>query len=424
MKKLSFALAMLTIVSLALTGCAAPQAQAPQTIKIGLITQLTGDMAVVGQTVRNGAEMAVKEINAEGGVEVNLKKYKIELVVADSEGQEAKAVAAALKLITQDNVLAIVQHERSQTAVPVALIAESTKTVLIGGIAAPEFTMDSMTKQPRKYVFRSTFSSDFQGPALAQFTLTQLGAKKAAVLYDSESLYNRSLAESFKATFVGGISAGATALFTGLDNAPLPIGVFGGEGIGEGAIQDFSGEVVAFESYKTGDKDFAAQLNRIKAANPDVLFLPNYLTDVPTQVKQAKSLGIAATIVGPDTMAQADMLKACGAACDGAYATTDFRPEIPNKLADKFIQDYAAAYGAAPEWPAASAYDSIKILAMALERGAKVDREALRDGMTRVSYDGVSGNISFRAGSGDPVKAANIMQIKGGQFVWVANVQP
>lgn len=418
------ALAVLTIVSLMLgvAACAA-KAEPPQPIKIGLITQLTGNMGVVGQTVRNGAELALKEINADGGVEVGRKRYKIELVVADSEGQEVKAVAAAQDLITQDNVLAIVQHERSQTAVPVSLVAESGKTVLIGGIAAPEFTTDSMTKQPRKYVFRSTFSSTFQGPALASFALTQLGARKAAVLYDSESTYNRSLAESFKAKFTEGVSADESTLFTGVDGNPLYVGV-AGEGLGQGPLASISGAVVAFESYKTGATDFTAQLTRIKDAGAEVLFLPNYLTDVPTQVKQARSLGIAATIVGPDTLAQVDMLKACGAACDGVYVSTDFRPEIPNKLAEKFIQDYAAAYGAAPEWPAASAYDSVKVLAMALRRGGTVDREALRAGMSKVSYDGVSGNIRFGAGTGDPLKAANIMQVKDGRFVWIANVQP
>lgn len=423
MRKVAVVLAVLMFISIVLTGCAAQQVQTPQTIKLGLITQLTGNMGAVGQTVRNGAELAVSEINAEGGVKVSGKQYKIELLVADSEGQEVKAVEAAQKLITGDNVLAIVQHERSQTAVPVSLIAESAKTVLIGGIAAPEFTMDSMTRQPRKYVFRSTFSSAFQGPALASFALTQLGAWKAAVLYDSESAYNRSLAESFKAKFTEGVSADESTLFTGVDGNPLFLGV-AGKGLSQGPLPVANGDVVAFESYKTGDTDFTAQLTRIKEAGADVLFLPNYLTDVPAQVKQAKNLGITAPIVGPDTLAQVAVLEACGAACNGIYVTTDFRPEIPNKRAEKFIQDYAAAYGVAPEWPAASAYDSIKVLAMALERGAKVDRETLRDGMTRVSYDGVSGNIRFSAGTGDPVKAANVMQINDGQFVWIADVEP
>jgi branched-chain amino acid transport system substrate-binding protein len=258
---------------------------------------------------------------------------------------------------------------------------------------------------------------------LASFALTQLGARKAAVLYDSESAYNRSLAESFRAKFTEGVSADESTLFTGVDGNPLYLGV-SGEGLGQGALASINGDVVAFESYKTGDTDFTDQLTRIKEAGADVLFLPNYLTDVPAQVNQAKSLGITATIVGPDTLAQVDMLQACGAVCDGVYVTTDFRPEIPNKLAEKFIQNYAAAYGAAPEWPAASAYDSVKVLALALKRGAKVDREALRDGMTRVSYNGVSGNIRFAAGTGDPLKAANIMQIKDGQFVWIADVEP
>lgn len=415
MRKVSFALVLLTIVSLALglAACGGTVAPAPETIKFGLITQLTGDMAALGQTIRNGVELAIQEINDAGGVEISMKKYKIELIVKDSEGKEEVAIAAAQQLITQDNVLAIIETERSQVAVPVSWVAENAQTVLIGGIASPAFTVDPQTQQAKKYVFRTTFSTDFQGPALAKFALTQLGATKAAVLYDSESAYNRGLAESFKERFTVGVTGDEAVMFVGLDGVPIA------------PVQAFAGEVVAFESYKTGDTDFTAQLTRIKKTAPDVLFMPNYLVDLPLQAKQARDLGITARFLGPDTWAHADMLEACGSYCEGAYFTTDFRPEIPNKAAEKFIATYTTQYGSPPESPAALAYDAVQVLVLALERAGKVDREALRDGMTRVrEYEGVAGAIQFQPGSGDPLKAANIMRIKGGVFDWVANVQP
>ncbi len=415
MRRVSFILSVLALASLVFgaAGCAA-QPQAPQTIRIGLITQLSGDMAATGQTVRDGAELAVKEINAAGGVEVNLKKYPLELIVADSEGREDVAIAIAQRMITQDGVLAIIEHERSQTAVPVSWIAENARTVLIGGIASPDFTVDPVTRQPKKYVFRNTFSLDFQGPALAQFALGQMGARRAAVLYDSESAYNRGLAEAFKKTFTEGITE--NYVFIGPSGEPV------GEGLGKPLLV---GEVVAFESYKTGDKDFTAQLKRIKEAAPDVLFMPNYLVDVPTQAKQARDMGITAPLLGPDTWAHDLMLKECGSYCEGAFLATDFRVEIPNKLAEKFVADYIAAYGVAPESPAALTYDSVKMLELAFYRGTKVDREALRDGMTRLrTFQGVTGAIAFEPGTGNSLKSANIMQIKNGKFTWFADVSP
>ena len=414
MRRVSFALAVLTILGLALgvVGCA-PQAQAPQTIKVGVIAELTGDLAVIGQMSKNGVELAVNEINDAGGVEISMKKYKLEPIVEDCAGKEDLAIAAAQKLIAQDDVLAIIGPDISKAAIPASWVAENTKTVMIGtSVTNPDFTVDPQTKQPKKYVFSVTFNDDFQGAALAKFALTQLGATKAAVLYDSESAFNRGLAERFKESFTAGVGDEG-AVFVGLDGVPI------------GPAQSFAGEVVAFESYKTGDTDFTAQLTRIKKAAPDVLFMPNYLNEVPLQAKQARALGIDVPLLGADTWAVADLLKACGSNCEGAYLTTDFRPEIPNEAAQKFIADYTAKYGSAPESPAALAYDAVQVLALALERAAKVDREAMRDGMTGVSrYEGVTGHIEFKAGSGVPIKSANIMQIKDGKFVWFANVQP
>jgi branched-chain amino acid transport system substrate-binding protein len=425
---MSFALSVLIIVSLVLgvAGCAGTAPTAAETIKVGLITQLSGDLAALGQTVRNGVEMAVKEINDAGGAEVGGKKYKIELIVEDSEGSEEVAIAKAQKLITQDNVLAIVEHEKSQVAIPVSWVAETGKTVLIGGIASPDFTVDPQTKQAKKYIFRSTFSLNFQGPALAEFALRYLNAKRAAVLYDSESAYNRGLAEAFKKGFIEGATGNEAFVFVGSDGAPISAGGWdAGAPLSSSPVQTLAGDVVAFESYKTGDTDFTAQLNRIKAAAPDVLFMPNYLVDVPEQAKQARALGIDAQLLGPDTWAHADMLEACGSSCEGAYLTTDFRPEIPNKQAEKFIADYTTTYGSPPESPAAASYDCVGVLMQALNIAGKVDREALRDGMTRVNqYPGVTGQIWFGAGTGDPIKAANIMHVKGGVFVWDANIEP
>ena len=180
MKKTSAVLAILIILSLVLAGCTAQQAQSPKAIKIGLIAELTGDMSVVGASCKNAAELAVREINDAGGLEVSMKKYKVELIVADNASKEDQTISAAQKLITLDNVVAVVGPNASRFAIPASWIAENTKTVLISPWStSPETTLDTTTNAPRKYVFRAAFTDDFQGRAGCRFRLEQIGGEES-----------------------------------------------------------------------------------------------------------------------------------------------------------------------------------------------------------------------------------------------------
>lgn len=416
MKKLPAVFVMLIISALAiagmLAGCTAQQAQPPKPIKIGLIAELTGDRSAVGASCKNAAELAVKEINDAGGLEVSEKKYQIELIVADNASKEEQTIAAAQQLITLDNVVAVVGPNASRFAIPASWIAENTKTVLISPWStSPETTLDTATNAPRKYVFRAAFTDDFQGRALASFAWNKLGAKRAAVLYDADSAYNRVLAEQFKTYFTTG--TGDPIFFAGLDGAPV------------GEVQTIgSGQVVAFESYHTGDQNFTAQLTRIKEANPDLIFLPNYANEAPLQIQQAKALGITAPFLGGDGWGSVDLLRQCRADCEGYYFSAHYAADNPSPAAAKFVEAYQAAYGAIPDDVAALTFDSFQLLLSALRSAAKVDREALRVALARQSIEGVTGPIRFQTGTGDPAKNTVILQIKGGKFVWFANAQP
>jgi len=172
---------------------------AEKTIKLGVIAELTGDMPAVGASCRNAAELAVKEVNAAGGLQVGKEKMKVELVVEDNAGKADQSAAAAQKLITQDEVVAIVGPNASRYAIPASEIAESEKTVLITPWSTnPKTTMDEKTGKPKDYVFRACFIDPFQGGVLAKFAYQTLKAKKAAVLYDVASDYNKGIAEVFK----------------------------------------------------------------------------------------------------------------------------------------------------------------------------------------------------------------------------------
>ncbi len=389
MKKASFVLVMLLTISMVLTGCAATGGT--QTIKVGVVAELTGDIPAVGASCKNAAEMAVKEVNDAGGLEVGGKKYQVELFIEDNAGKADQSASAAQKLITQQNVVAIIGPNASRYAIPASEIAESSKVVLISPWSTnPKTTLDAKTNEPKKYVFRAAFIDDFQGRVVAKFAMDNLGAKKAAVLYDVASDYNKGIAEFFKKTF-----------------------------------EENGGTIVAFETYTTNDKDFSAQLTKIKEAAPDVVFLPNYYSEVPLQIQQAKRLGINVPFLGSDSWGSAELIKLCGADCEGYYFSTHYAADNATPVAKNFIDGYTAKYGSTPDDVAALTYDSFGLLWSALKSAGKVDRQAVRDALAKVSnYEGVTGNMKFQEGSGDPIKSAVILQVKGDKFVWFANANP
>lgn len=389
MKKSFLVIAILIITSLLLASCGS--AADGDVIKVGVVAELTGDIPAVGTSCKNAAELAVKEINDAGGLEVGGKTYKVELYIEDNAGKADQSASAASKLITQQNVVAIIGPNASRYAIPASEIAESSKVVLISPWSTnPRTTLKGDTNEPKEYVFRAAFIDPFQGRVVAKFALENLGAKNAAVLYDVASDYNKGIAEFFKQTF-----------------------------------EESGGTVVAFETYTTGDKDFSAQLTKIKDTAPDVIFLPNYYSEVPLQIQQAHRLGIEVPFLGSDSWGSAELITLCGAECEGYYFSTHYAADAATPVATKFIEDYKAAYGSTPDDVAALTYDSFGLLWNALQAAGAVDRESVRTGMSQITnYEGVTGNMAFEAGSGDPVKSAVILQVKGDKFVWFANANP
>ncbi len=387
MKKF-FCLSFLAILLLTFSGCGGGDSD---TVKIGLIAELTGDVPAVGASCKNAAEMAIKEINDAGGLDLAGKKYKVKLYIEDNAGKADQSASSAQKLIAQQNVLAIVGPNASRYAIPASEVAESAKVVLITPWSTtPKTTLDSKTGAPKKYVFRACFIDPFQGRVLAKFALDNLKLKKAAILYDVASEYNKGIAEVFKETY-----------------------------------EKNGGQVVAFETYTTNDKDFSAQLTKIKKAGPAVIFLPNYYSEVPLQIQQAKRLGISVPFLGSDSWGSTDLVKLCGKDCEGYYFSTHYAADNASPTAKRFIENYRTAYGTVPDDVAALTYDSVGLLRQAVLNSGKQDRQAVRDALAKISsYDGVTGIMQFQDGSGDPIKSAVILQIKDGKFVYFANATP
>ncbi|HEY5741923.1 MAG TPA: ABC transporter substrate-binding protein [Terrimicrobiaceae bacterium] len=358
--------------------------------KIGLNVELTGEMPAVGASAKNAAELFLAQINSGGGLEVAGKKQPLTLVVGDNAAKADQAAAIAQRLISQDNVVAMIGPDASACAIPASEIAESLKCPMISPWSTnPKTTVDATTGKPKEYVFRACFIDTFQARVLAKFVLEKLNAKTAAVLYDVASEAPNGQATLFKETFEAN-----------------------------------GGKVVAFETYTTGDRDFSAQLTKIEAENPAVVFLPAYYNDVPLIAQQARRLGIEAQFVGSDAWSSPEIIKLGGADIIDAYFCNHYSTEIATPVAQKFVSDYKAKYKMDPDDVAALTYDAMGLLCQAIKDAGKFDRQAIRDALEKIEkYEGVTGTMQFGEG-GDPIKSAVMLQIKEGRFVWVANAQP
>ncbi len=392
-------LAMFFSLAMAMSGCGEKdQAEAPQkavanVIKVGFPIPLTGDIPDVGESTKNAAEMILKQVNAAGGLQVGDAVYQLEFIYDDNESKAESAVSATTKLITVDEVLAIIGPQASKQAVPAGEVANNYATPMI----SPWSTNPNATLN-RPYVFRGCFLDPFQGPVAAKFATKEFNATKAAVLYDIASDYPKGLAEYFKMAF---------------EEIHGP------------------GSVVAFETFTTKDVDFSAQLTNISRSGADVLFVPQYYNEVPLIVKQAASLGWDKPIMGSDSWGSGDLMGLCGDDCKGYFFSTHYAAAGATGATKEFIDGYLAEYGKTPDDVAALTWDSVNIMLQAIQNtgglsgNLKNDREAVKNALgTIADFDGITGKMTFTP-DGDPIKCAVVVKIDDeGQYSFYESVCP
>ena len=348
-------------------------------IKIGINAPLTGDIPKVGEGTKYAAQMWLEDIEKAGGLEVGGKKYEVELVIEDNESKAESAVKANTKMITQDDVLAIVGPQSSKQAVPAGEVANKYKTVMISPWSTnPNTTLD------RPYVFRGCFLDPFQGPVVANFITEEFGFTKAAVLYDVASDYPKGLAEVFKQAW---------------------------------EEKHGSGSVVAYESFTTKDTDFSSQLTKIVKSGAQVLFTPQYYNEVPLIVSQAKDLGWTGPIVGSDSWGSAETIELCGEDCYGLFFSSHYAAAGAKGATKAFIDRYEATYGYIPDDVAALTWDALRLAQQAIQNAGELtgkiekDREAVRNALAQIKdFDGITGKMTFTE-EGDPIKCAVIVKI-------------
>ncbi len=363
----------------AVLACGRPDSPA-EAIRIGVLVNLSGPE---GEPTSEAARLAVAAVNAAGGLDAGGRRRPVELCFEDTRAAPGEAMDSARRLI-QQNVVAIVGPNRSREAIAGGGVAENARIPMI----SPTST-HPQTTAGRGYVFRVAFTDALLGHAIGRFAVEELGAATAAVLYDVASDYNRNLATVFRQTF-----------------------------------EAAGGQLVAFESYTTGEVDFSRQLERVRDRRPQVLLLPNYPEEIPAQARQARELGIDATLLGGDAwmvmpLAELPQLEGAFVALHWhlAAARTD-------RQARRFLADYRQAYGRDPTDHAALTYDAFGLLFHAL-RSAGADPDGIRQALAGIeAYPGVTGTITYRGAGGDPVKRLLIGRVENGEAVIFKVIEP
>jgi len=346
--------------------------QAPTAIRIGVLAPLSGPRAATsGTPMLEGARLAVDEANREGGLLVDGRRVPVQLVIEDTRDTEEGAVSAALKLINNDHVSAVVGPGVSVQAIRVSAVTDQARIPMV----TPSATHPDVTRA-RRYSFRVSLMDSAQGVVLAHFAGRALGARRMAVLFDVANPYNRALASTIREAFT---AAG--------------------------------GQLVAFESYTTDEaEDFTSQLQRIIRSDPQVLVLPNYTADARRQMRQAREMGYRGLFLGTDSWENASGIEEEPSA-ENAYFPRKWIPEADRPATTSFRTRYRSAYGREPGMTAASTFDAVGVILQAM-RTHGPGPEAVRDGLASLTdYSGATGLITY-PGAGDPLKGVVISRIE------------
>ena len=350
-------------------------------IRIGEFGSLTGNTATFGISTHEGVLLALEEINGAGG----LLGKPVRVISEDNQSKPEESVTAVLKLIKQNEVVAVVGEVASSRSLAAAPQCQANGIPML----SPASTNPKVT-QVGDYIFRACFIDPFQGSTMARFAVNRLHAKRIAILTDSKNDYSVGLTEFFRTT-----------------------------------AKQLGAEIVAEESYGEGDIEFKAQLTAIKAANPDVVYTPGYYTECALIARQARELGLEATFLGGDGWDSPKTVEIGGKAVEGTYFTNHYSPEDQRPEVQKFIADYRAKYaGKTPDAMAVLGYDAMRLMADAIRRAGSTDGAKIRDALAgTTNFSGVSGHITMDA-ERNAKKDIVVLQIRDGQFRFVESIPP
>lgn len=349
-------------------------------IKIGVFLPLTGESAGGGELELDGINLAYK-------LYPEVLGKKIELVVADNKSDKAESASAVSRLIEKDDVVAILGSYGSSFSMAAGPVVEAAKVPAVSTSATnPQVTLGN------DYYFRTCFIDPYQGQVMANFAVNHLGAKNAVIIQEISNDYSVGLADYFQQEF---------KKITGDENAILSI-----------------------NNYQTGDKDFSAILNNIKALNPDVIFAPGGFTESALCIQQARQMDMQMPFLGGDTWETNDFLTVGGKEVEGVFFSTAFaRESAETEEAKTFLKAYdELGTGQEPSALTALGYDTYLIVRDAIERAGSADPQAIRDALAAtVDFEGATGLTTLDE-NGDAIKNAIIKTVTDGKFVFEQSV--
>lgn len=346
-----------------------------ESVLIGYNLELSGNVAAYGQVEKNGADLAVEEINASGGIDGKM----IDIVSQDNKSDSTEAATVATNLATEKGVVAMIGPA---TSAPVAAATPNATSAGVP-IVTPSATQDSLTistfGEVNEYIFRVTFQDSFQGQVLSKYVTDNLSAQRVVLYYDASSDYAKGIADTFK--------------------------------------EFYQGEIVAEETFQASDTDFQAALTQIMNLEFDAIVMPGYYTETGLITKQVREMGIDQPIVGPDGFADSKFIASAGAAnTNNVYYISGYSTQV--NLSTKsaaFIEAYTEKYGEEPNMFAALAYDAVYMIAHAAQ-GASTSKDVTNNLAKLTDFEGVTGVMTIDD-KHNPIKPAIMIGLENGQQV-------
>ena len=381
-KRILAALLATVMLAASATGCAQKGdtgTAAGDTVVIGGLAPLTGNVSVYGIATDNGVKLAVDAINAKGGI---LGGKKITYKVYDEKGDATEAVNAYNKLVQSDKIVALVGDVTSKPTIAVAqkAVKDGLPMITATGTAA------DITKAGDN-IFRACFIDPFQGELMADYAAKKLNAKTAAIIYDNGDDYSTGVANAFETEAK---AAGIT--------------------------------ITNKEAYQSGSVDFKSQLTKIKAGNPDVIMVPVYYSDVALIAVQAKDIGLNAKLLGADgwdgvlekiDKSNLDAVKDC-------YFCSQYSAESTDPNLQAFLKKYKEIYKTDANMFAVLGYDAMGMMSAAIDKAGSTDSDKVIAALKALNYKGLTGNTTFDENR-NPVREAVITTIADGKYKFVEN---
>lgn len=360
-------------------GCKQKQQNANE-IVLGEFASLTGPTATFGTSSDRGLQLALDEINASGGI---LGK-RVRVIPEDDNSDANQAVNVVQKLVNSDNVLAVIGEVASKRSLAGGGVCDQYHCPMLSPASTnPEVTVENGKVKP--YVFRICFTDTFQGRIDGKFAAQQ-GWKKVAVMTNIDEDYSKGLAKSFRKEFTK------------------------------------SGTIVADESYGGDTQDFKSSLSRIKEKAPDAVYVPGYYNEVGLILPQAKQVGLDVPFFGGDgwdSPLTRKLPEAAGDFFSDHYSADDPAPQVQN-----FVKAYEARYHETPDAMAVLGYDAMRVMADAIKRAGKLDRQAITEALAQTKdFPGASGTITIDADH-NARKPIDILQLKNGTAVLYKTYPP